>query len=1032
MAVSTLSPAQNLYDLTDYYLDNAGFDSGFNHTASESGNVAQEICSIDGWTKAFTVNYTITGIYQYGTAQTFNGTPIPAKGYDGTANGGCLALSTGWSQALTYYQTITLPVGDYQIISAWYNPSDKTVGKSLVGYTSEGGVFASSSLKSFPIGAWTVDTVKFTVTKQASGRLNVGFAASQNIGSANIAKVVLDYVKIYRTTPADQSDAVIRKADLQSEITSAITTYGDGKGVNAAKLQTAIDAAQTVYNQADATIDAIMAAIQSIKAAVDAYLWDNPTGNIPSVTTDTRYARGATMAFGRMDVDGVMASDIKEQGFCYGTTSEPTINDFRTTNYLSNGGNIYWLKNLTPATKYYMRAYVITNGRRIAYGDVIKFYTIPKGGITYTIRDGGDEATRARITNAVQTAVDYWNNLTEIQNFQTSVGYNSGVPTAECSYGGWMSVGSNSSYQATGTILHEMLHGVGVIPWADTQWSRHILRTGVTSDGYGTGYWLGDRVTEVLRFWDNSKTERLNGDYQHLWPYGINGANEDKHTDALYIANGLICQALGEDGLEHTSSHFAEPYYALNQEDNVKYYIKNESQDRGLFTSYLKEQDGNKVAYSAIPQSAINDSAAWYVTFDPAKQFYQFRNAATGHYLSLTNYTLSTKQVTNIANTENFQLMKSRIDALDCSSQRGYWIVRHAARDPRTITADANGGVSSSTFDISDDAKAQRWLIMTADETKQFNTSIVTYDSLLWVDALDRFKALRAVPHTEDVKEIDADADAVITKMADAMTHPQTIEQMMASIAEINDAVYNYLCGVTPTESPFDLTYLMTNPDMGSTDGWTAAAMPTLNYSAGEYYQTTFDFNQTVQKLPAGSYQVCVQAFQRPGSASSVYSLYQKGTSNVTAYLYGGTQNKQIHNIFDAAQTSALGTGNESNVGVYVPNDMQSAAAYFAQGLYRDTLNTSVANDGDNLKLGIRCTSSSDSYWTIFDGFHLYFYGSKAIGTGINTVNVVNDASGSDRKDVYSISGTLLRKNATSLEQLPHGMYIIGGKKVLK
>lgn len=1029
LAISTSSPAQNLYDLTSYYLDNAGFDSGYNHTADESGNVAQEICTVSGWTKASTVNYTIAGIYQYGTARTFNGTPIPAKGYDGTSNGGCLALSTGWNSSLTYYQQITLPAGEYQLVSAWYNPSSKTEGKSINGFVSTGGI-GTSTLKSFPVGVWTVDTVKFTVTKQVSGRLNVGFTATLNSGSANMAKVVLDYVKLYRTTPADQADAAIRKVDLQTVITSANTTYGDGTGTNGAKLKSAIDAAQTVYDNTNATVDEVVAAISTLKTAVDAYLWDNPTGNVPTVTTDTRYARGATMAFGRMTVSGVTASELSEQGFCYGLTSEPTINDHRTTSYLSNGGNIYWLKDLTPSTKYYMRAYVITTGKRIAYGDVIKFYTIPKGGITYTIRDGGDDATKTRITNAVKTAVDYWNNLTEIQNFSPNVGYNSGTPTAECSYGGYMSVGPNTSYQATGTILHEMLHGVGVIPWADTQWSRHILRSGVTSDGYGTGLWLGDRVTEVLRFWDNNTTENLNGDYQHLWPYGVNGASEDKHTDELYIGNALICQALGEDGLEHTTSHFAEPYYALNQEDNVKYYIKNESKDRGLYTSFLKEMDGHLVKYVEMPSSAVNDSAAWYVTFNPVNQYYQFRNVATGNNLSLSSSALSTKLVPAITSTENFQLMKARINAISGSDERGYWVVRHAARNPQVVAANANGAVGVSTFDISNDATAQRWLIMTADEAAQFDKAAVSSYSNNLTDALNRLKTLRAVTHIEDAAGTDAAADAVIAKMETALTQTLTIEQLSTDIAEVNTAIYQFLCNATPTDKPFDLTDMITNPGMSSTSGWTAAAMPTLNYSAAEYYQSTFDFYQTLTKMPAGNYQISAQAFQRPGTAANAYSSYQSGTSVVTSYLYGGDKSLKIHNIFDAARTSALGTGSESNVGVYVPNDMQSAAAYFAQGLYRDTLTTNVANDGDNLRFGIRCATSSDYYWTIFDDFHLYYYGSKSIETGIRNVNAVDNA---DRgRDVYSMSGVLLIRNAVNLESLPHGMYIFGGKKIVK
>ena len=47
-----------------------------------------------------------------------------------------------------------------------------------------------------------------------------------------------------------------------------------------------------------------------------------------TVTTNPRYARGATMAFARMTVSG---SGISEQGFCWAETPQPTINDNKTT-----------------------------------------------------------------------------------------------------------------------------------------------------------------------------------------------------------------------------------------------------------------------------------------------------------------------------------------------------------------------------------------------------------------------------------------------------------------------------------------------------------------------------------------------------------------------------------------------------------------------------------------------------------------------------------------------------------------------------
>lgn len=51
-----------------------------------------------------------------------------------------------------------------------------------------------------------------------------------------------------------------------------------------------------------------------------------------TVTTDKRFARGATMAFGRMTVTG---SDIRETGFCWAETPEPTVDDNKTVKYLS-------------------------------------------------------------------------------------------------------------------------------------------------------------------------------------------------------------------------------------------------------------------------------------------------------------------------------------------------------------------------------------------------------------------------------------------------------------------------------------------------------------------------------------------------------------------------------------------------------------------------------------------------------------------------------------------------------------------------
>ena len=54
-------------DVTAIYLKNAGFDSNYDYPIDATGNVAQEMLNVDGWTNDYSVAYTIVGTYQIGT-----------------------------------------------------------------------------------------------------------------------------------------------------------------------------------------------------------------------------------------------------------------------------------------------------------------------------------------------------------------------------------------------------------------------------------------------------------------------------------------------------------------------------------------------------------------------------------------------------------------------------------------------------------------------------------------------------------------------------------------------------------------------------------------------------------------------------------------------------------------------------------------------------------------------------------------------------------------------------------------------------
>ena len=747
----------------------------------------------------------------------------------------------------------------------------------------------------------------------------------------------------------------------------------------------------------------------------------------PTVVTDTRFARGATMAFGRIkSTNANGGAAIQKRGFCLAEHNNPTIDDVTNTATLTNNGIIYYFKDLKPATKYYMRAYATNKDGVTGYGDVIKFYTIPKGTIQLTMRSGGDQATYNRIKEAAETAVNWWNNLTEMKGFGPNVGYESGTPTADCSYGGWIRVGPNTSYQRCGTIMHEMLHGIGVIPWADTEWSRHNLRSGVNGDGYGTGYWLGDRVTEVLTFWDN-KVQKLNGDYQHLWPYGINGASEDNGSDLLYIGNSLVCQALGEDGLQHTYSLFAEPYYALNQEDTIKYYIKNEAADRGLNTSFLKPNATGALKWTAMTsaEAALNDSTAWYITFTPDNQYYQFRNAATGQYLTNSGG-IKTAAKTTLTGNEDWHLMKGRVDVV---GQRGYWIIHPESNwTPRCLQANANGNIGTATFDIANSAERQRWLIMTMEDTRSMEAKAVEQMRQTVADALSLVKALADVPHEETVAGADAALLSVVSDVEASMAVSESVVELSAMVDRAKNAATVFLRNVIPIDvaTPFDLTYMLVNPTLDETaDGWTGGA--TVSYGCAEFYQKTFDFSQTVKNLPVGTYAFCGQGFQRPGSSSTAYSDYKAGSNKVNAVIYAGGNSESLAHICDGIQTRKVGKGNETALtsGRYVPNDMQSADAYFKKGIYENRVVAAVTSDDGLLKVGVKSTSMPSNYWAIFDNFRLYYYGSKSVDE-VTAVPAIQHSELITTNSVYDLQG---RK--VSEPGIRKGIYIVNGKKMI-
>ncbi len=265
-------------DVSQYFLQNFGFDSNFDYSASSSQNVAQELKDVPGWTTQVNATYTIIGVYEFGFQGTFNKGKVPEIGYDGEAGGG-LAISTGWGETFLFYQEVSLPAGTYTIKVPTYNGKSVTLGTSQLAWIPSSGTSVKSTVSSYPANQWTLDQITFTLTRTTKGKIQIGYKAGAG-PSDNSANLVIDYVQLLAT------DMAVDKSELESTIKSATDLYGDGSKTGAEELKAVIDKAQGVYDDEEADMVAVLAATAELKETIDVFRKNNISEDNPLDCTD--------------------------------------------------------------------------------------------------------------------------------------------------------------------------------------------------------------------------------------------------------------------------------------------------------------------------------------------------------------------------------------------------------------------------------------------------------------------------------------------------------------------------------------------------------------------------------------------------------------------------------------------------------------------------------------------------------------------------------------------------------------------------
>lgn len=294
--------------------------------------------------------------------------------------------------------------------------------------------------------------------------------------------------------------------------------------------------------------------------------------------------------------------------------------------------------------------------------------------------------------------------------------------------------------------------------------------------------------------------------------------------------------------------------------------------------------------------------------------------------------------------------------------------------------------------------------------------------------------------------------------------------EIPAAIKALNEGVTKYVINDIIADAseakPADITKVIANSDFAtmSSTGWdvkdgTMGFQSGNNVEAGEFFNTTFNLQQTLVGLPAGMYRLTTQAFYRNGSDASAKvdgsDDQLKYDVNENAYLYFSdkeipteegkkvatelpetkqaiktiTAHKIAEDKWNDVGLSDNGGLKKMDDGMYIPDNMITAQAFFKSdaGSAYDSEPLNFNYDGNSdFRIGLIKNVTVTNDWTIVKNFKLYYLGVDP--TGIS--EIVTDANAVATK-IYNASGMQIGK-------LQKGINIIetvmkdGSKKVKK
>ncbi len=241
-------------------------------------------------------------------------------------------------------------------------------------------------------------------------------------------------------------------------------------------------------------------------------------------------------------------------------------------------------------------------------------------------------------------------------------------------------------------------------------------------------------------------------------------------------------------------------------------------------------------------------------------------------------------------------------------------------------------------------------------------------------------------------------------------------------------------------DNPVDFTGMIINPSYedATCTGWEGSTkdLSGLNRTdMVEYYYASFDHHQTIKNLPAGTYELTLNCFNRiPGNnAQEDLNAFQAGQKleKMAAFVYATVGDQTFAEPFRMVSepmrtewvlggTYTEATSNDSPDVIYCPNNMIAAGAAFEEvdpdtdeplddvQNYRVRVVFTLTEAGD---VTIGCKNSATDTWAIWDNWTLTYFGTE-----------------SEKQDSHDATGVLSIEDNNSV--VSSEIFTVGGARV--